>query len=81
MKNAKIRDRIKHFLKSEAGRVGLKTPLALGIAGGSLLVAQAMLSPSSYASSECYSDDHCDPGEVCKSVWNGQRWVYKCVSS
>ena len=26
--NAKIRDRIKHFLKFEGGRVGLKTPLA-----------------------------------------------------
>ena len=78
---AKILGRIKCFLKSEEGRVGLKTPLALGVASGSLLVAQAMLSPSSYASNECYSNDHCDPGEVCESVWNGQRWVYKCVSS
>ena len=41
--NAKIRDRIKHFLRSEGGRVGLKTPMALGVAGGSLLAAQVVL--------------------------------------
>ena len=51
--NAKIRDRIKHFLKFEGGRVGLKTPLALGIAGGSLLAAQIVLSPSPHSSDEC----------------------------
>ena len=87
--NAKIRDRIKHFLKSERGRVGLKTPLALGVASGSLLAAQAVLSPSAYSSNECYSDAHCAPGESCESVCNGTlykdtcdgNWVYRCVGS
>ena len=87
--NAKIRDRIKHFLKSERGRVGLKTPLALGVASGSLLAAQAVLSPSAYSSNECYSDAHCAPGESCESVCNGMlvngmcygTWVRKCVGS
>lgn len=78
---SKILSRIKCFLKSEEGRVGLKIPMALGVASGSLLVAQAVLYPSAYSSHECYSDDHCDPGEVCKAVWNGESWVYKCVSS
>ena len=78
---AKILGRIKCFLKSEAGRVGLKTPLVLGVVSGSLLVAQAVLSPSAYSSHECYSNDHCSAGEVCKAVWNGESWVYKCVSS
>ena len=87
--NAKIRGRIKYFLKSEGGRVGLKTPLALGVASGSLLVAQAVLSPSAYSSNECYSDAHCDPGKACERVCNGMlvngmcygTWVRKCVDS
>ena len=87
--NAKIRDRIKHFLKFEGGRVGLKTPLALGIAGGSLLVAQAVLSPSSYSSHECSTDSDCDTGEACEYVCKGMlvngicygTWVDRCVGS
>ena len=87
--NAKIRDRIKHFLKFEGGRVGLKTPLALGVASGSLLVAQAVFSPSTYSSNECYSDSDCDTGKACERVCNGMlingicygTWVKKCVGS
>ncbi|MCY3720796.1 hypothetical protein F4Y93_12395 [Candidatus Poribacteria bacterium] len=87
--NAKIGDRIKHFLTSKAGRVGLKTPLALGIAGGSLLAAQAVLSPSAHSSYECYGDSDCDTGEACEYVCSGLEsngichgtWVQKCVGS
>ncbi len=87
--NAKIRDRIKHFLKFEGGRVGLKTPLALGVAGGSLLVAQAVLSPSAHSSDECYGDSDCNPGKACKRVCTGisvgnmcyGTWERKCVDS
>ena len=38
-----LRDRFRDFLASEEGRVGVKAPLAVGIAGGSLLLAQAIL--------------------------------------
>ncbi|MCG9134572.1 hypothetical protein J5I95_23150 [Candidatus Poribacteria bacterium] len=86
--NAKIFGRINHFLKSEEGRVGLKTPMVLGIATGSLLLAQAVLSPSAYAEiDECYDDYDCDPGESCERVCNGSikngtcdgSWVNKCI--
>ena len=87
--NAKIRDRIKHFLKFEGGRVGLKTPLALGIAGGSLLAAQIVLSPSAYSSDECSTDSDCNTGEACEPVCSGMlingicygTWVQKCIGS
>jgi len=87
--NAKIRDRIKHFLTSKAGRVGLKTPLALGIAGGSLLAAQVVLSPSAHSSDECSTDSDCNTGEACEPVCNGTlyentcdgNWVSRCVDS
>lgn len=85
--NAKIRGRVKHFLKSEDGRVGLKAPLALGITGGSMLLAQIVLTPSAYATDECLSDGHCDDGEVCRLVCAepevnntcNSTFVFKCV--
>ena len=88
--NAKVFGKINHFLKSEDGRVGVKAPLTLGIAGGSLLLAQSVLSPSAYAGAdECYSDAHCDDGEVCRYVCDGTMekgncdgtFVKQCVSS
>lgn len=88
--NAKIFDRIDHFLKSEEGRVGLKTPMVLGIASGSLLLVQSVLSASAYAGGhECYDDYNCDPGETCKRVCQGTwdngtcdgSWVRKCLES
>ena len=68
--NAKIFGRINHFLKSEEGRVGLKTPMVLGIASGSLLLVQSVLSPFAYAD-ECQQDFDCDLGESCKAVCEG----------
>ena len=86
---SKILCKIKCFLKSEEGRVGLKIPLALGVASGSLLVAQAVLSPSAYSSYECSSDSDCGIGKACEYVCEGMvingkcygSWVKKCVGS
>ena len=48
MKN-NIRGKISQFLKSEDGHVGAKSPLALGVASASLLLAQMMVTPSAQA--------------------------------
>ena len=66
MKNNSVRRRIRHFLKSEEGRVGVKSPLTLGVASASVLLAQAIVTPPAqdvYA----YGDD-CAEGEYC-IVW------------
>ncbi|RKU18752.1 hypothetical protein C6503_08850 [Candidatus Poribacteria bacterium] len=85
--NAKIFGKINHFLKSEDGRVGLKTPVILGIGSGSLLLVQSVLSPSAYAEDhECYTDYDCDPGEACRLECRGKwdngtcngSWVREC---
>ena len=68
--NAKIFGRINHFLTSEEGRVGLKTPMVLGIASGSLLLVQSVLSPSAYAD-ECLFDFECNSGESCEVICHG----------
>ena len=63
MKNT-VRSKISDFLKSEEGHVGVKSPLALGAASASLLLAQAIVTPSAHAHWECYSNDDCPEGEV-----------------
>ena len=63
-----IRSKIKQFLTSEAGQVGIRAPLALGVAGGTVLVSQMVHTPSAEAYMECNSSSDCDAGETCKSV-------------
>ena len=81
---SKIRSRIKQFLKSEEGRVGIKTPLALGMASGSLLLAQMILASDDENSLECYSDNDCGSNEICsftpKVDPDGETyWTSACV--
>ena len=52
MKN-NIRSKISDFLKSEEGRVGVKSPLALGIASASVLLAQAIVTSPVQAHLKC----------------------------
>ena len=71
--NAKIFGKINHFLKSEDGRVGVKVPLALGIASGSLLLAQTILPNAAQAHMECQDDGDCDAGKRCDK-WIEDEW-------
>ena len=73
MKN-NIRSKISEFLKSEDGRVGAKSPLTLGVASASLLLAQAMVTPSAQAHMECYpGGGHCEDDEFCM-LWCEGTW-------
>lgn len=87
----KLRGKIKQFLTSEEGRVGLKTPLVLGIASGSVLLAQALLPSSAHSydagKHECTYDIECNWWESCEEVCDGTlqgsecdgEWIRKCV--
>ena len=62
-----LRDKFRDFLVSEEGRVGVKAPLAVGIAGGSLLLAQAMQAPADpghVGIDEC-QHEMCPQGQEC----------------
>ena len=72
MKNS-IRSRISEFLKSEEGRVGAKSPLALGVASASILLAQAIVMPSAEAHKVCATDDDCPEGHECL-YWCDGKW-------
>lgn len=66
MKN--LKSRISDFLISEEGRVGVKTPLALGVATGGLLLAQAMTAPDADAGRVCDNDSQCPGNQKCKTT-------------
>ncbi len=74
MKN-NVRSKISRFLKSEEGHVGVKSPLALGAASASLLLAHTMIAPSAQAHIECDPDqpNSCGESFVCKG-WCA-HWV------
>ena len=72
-----IRSKISDFLKSEEGRVGAKSPLALGVASASLLLVQAMVTPSAQAHAEC-SAGSCPEGEYCAYRCDGTWSLGTC---
>ncbi len=67
MKN--LKSKIRDFLASEEGRVGVKTPLAIGVAAGGLLLAQVITStPEARADQTCSTDSDCPDGQQCEDT-------------
>ena len=59
MKN-NLRGKIREFLASEDGKVSVKAPLTLGVATGSVLLANAIVTPTpAAAGGPCMEDKHC----------------------
>ena len=80
MKN-NIRGKISQFLKSEDGHVGAKSPLALGVASASLLLAQMMVTLPAQAHMECYpGNGDCSEGEYC-DFWCDEWSVGTCIGT
>ena len=78
MKN-NVRSKIKDFLKSEDGRVGAKSPLALGVASASVLLAQAVVTTPAQAHMECVPDSNdCGEGAYC-AVWCDEWSLGSCI--
>ena len=79
MKNSSVRSRISEFLKSEDGRVGVKSPLALGVASASVLLAQAVVTPSAQAHLECTpGGNDCGESAYC-AVWCDEWSGATCI--
>ena len=59
-----LRGKIREFVQSEQGKVGVKSPLILGVATGSLLLAHAVVgTPQAEAFRECWVDADCDSAD------------------
>ncbi len=83
----RLRDKVIEFIKSEEGKVGVKTSLSLGLVGGGLLLAQTMFPSAAKAGFECWTDDNCANDEFCY-FWCEEvggvcygNWHSKCVST
>ena len=64
-----FRGRIRDFLTSEAGKVGVKSPLTLGVATGSVLLVQAIVGTPP-ATAECMTDADCpDIRDTCHNAF------------
>jgi len=77
----KLRGRIREFVHSEEGKVGIKSPLTLGIATASLLAAQAFVGTTPALA--CLGDTDCADGFICgdmvkKCIDQGPGWPPHC---
>ncbi|MCY4567250.1 MAG: hypothetical protein OXD49_02980 [Candidatus Poribacteria bacterium] len=67
MKN-NLRGKIRDFIASEEGRVSAKGPLTLGIATGSVLLAQTIVGTPDAQAWPCDEQRPCPPGYHCHMV-------------
>ena len=85
-----LRGKIREYIQSEEGKVGVKTPLTLGVAAGGLLLAHAIVGPSVGTSHEdpgmCrdpkeIGKDECPGEHVCTGpfYWNGMNHIGTCI--
>lgn len=76
MKN--LKSKISDFLASEEGRVGLKAPLALGVAAGGLMLAQAMITTPEAAAQGCTVHADCPGNQQCEIQCEKTKWGRHC---
>ena len=60
-----LRWKIREFVKSEEGKVGIKSPLTLGAAVGSVLLAQAIIGTPEAEAKPCWNNEMCGAGYFC----------------
>ena len=67
-----LRGKIREFVQSEEGKVGIKSPLTLGVAAGSMLLAHAIIGTPRAEAWQCLEDEECGMGKKCygpKDPW------------
>ena len=60
-----LRGKIREFVQSEEGKVGIKSPLTLGVATGGILLAHAVVGTPQTEAAGCMEDWECGPGKKC----------------
>ena len=62
-----LRGKIREYIASEEGKVGVKSPLTLGVAAGSLLLAHAIVGTPKAEAQWCdaMAEKPCPPGQDC----------------
>lgn len=57
-----LRGKIREFVHSEEGKVGVKAPLTLGVAAGSVLLAHAVVGTPQAEAWMCQFNHECEDG-------------------
>ena len=78
-----LRGKIREYIQSEEGKVGIKSPLTLGVAAGGLLLAHAIVGTPRAEAGWCHSDDDCNGSGsyICDRPWiliDG-TWTGTCI--
>ena len=64
-----LRGKIREFVQSEEGKVGIKSPLTLGVATSGILLAQVIVgTPQAEAHNTCWNDGDCMKPERCHNA-------------
>ena len=76
-----LRGKIREYIQSEEGRVGIKPPLSLGVAAGGLLLAHAIVGTPQAEAGWCQNDAQCPFGWDCQGpwIWIDGWWTGTCV--
>ena len=80
-----LRGKIREYIHSEEGKVGVKSPLALGVAAGGLLLAHAIVGTPRAEAGWCVigpnGEDPCPDGYACGGpfIWDGMDEVGTCI--
>ena len=66
-----LRGKIREYIASEDGKVGVKSPLTLGVAAGGLLLAHAIVGTPKAEAEWCVGagGDNCPDGYTCQGPW------------
>ena len=79
-----LRGKIREYIQSEEGKVGVNSPLTLGVAVGGILLAKAIVgAPAEAVAGHCEDHGDCPPGYFCKGpfIWhpNENAWYGTCM--
>ena len=79
-----LRGKIREYIQSEEGKVSVKSPLALGVAAGGLLLAHAIVGTPQAEAGWCVvinGHDPCPENYTCRGpwIWDGMHEVGTCV--
>ena len=80
-----LRGKIREYIQSEEGKVGIKSPLTLGVAAGGLLLAHAIVGTPQAEAGWCHKQADCEGygsgSYICDGPWikiDG-TWTGTCI--
>ena len=78
-----LRGKIREYIASEDGKVGVKSPLTLGVAAGGLLLAHTIIGTPKAEAGWCDPREAkpCPDNYTCRGpwIWDGMKHIGTCI--